>query len=217
MFFDKKKPGRKCENCGSSTDKNHSFCPYCGYGLMDYEKEIKDFGLLGRADSFQDDLTEQDLPTDLGITDKLIGSIFNSMMKNLDKHFREMEKNFEGAEIKSFPNGVRIKISPGFSNVEGKKKEERKEKKISDEQMKKITSFPKEKAKTNVKRIGDKVVYELSTPGVISPEDVFVSKLESGYEIKAIGNKKIYVNSIPVNLPIRKYSIVNNKLFVEFF
>ncbi len=84
------------------------------------------------------------------------------------------------------------------------------------EQLKKMGSLPRTEAKTSVKRFGDKVVYELATPGVNSANDVFVSKLESGYEIKAIGNKKIYVNSVPINLPLRKYSILKNKLLVEF-
>jgi len=82
--------------------------------------------------------------------------------------------------------------------------------------LKKMGSLPRAKAKTSVKRFGNKVVYELSTPGVISAEDVFISKLESGYEIKAIGDKKVYVNSVPINLPLKKYSIVNNKLLFEF-
>ena len=79
-----------------------------------------------------------------------------------------------------------------------------------------MSTLPREKAKTNVKRLGDKIIYELATPGVSSPEDIFISKLETGYEIKAIGSKKIYVNSIPINLQLKNYSISKSKLSVEF-
>ena len=127
-----------------------------------------------------------------------------------------MEKEFQDAEIKTFPNGIRIKIAgPRIIQAKQKKKVQPR-KPITPEQIEKISSLPKAEARTNVKRLGDKVVYELNTPGVQSVDDIFISKLESGYEVKALGSKKVYVNSIPVNLPITKYSVLDNKLFVEF-
>ena len=81
---------------------------------------------------------------------------------------------------------------------------------------KRMSSMPRTIAKTSVKRINDKIIYELNIPGINSPEDVFVSKLESGYEIKAIGEKKVYVNSLPIDLPIIKFTINSDKLFLEF-
>jgi predicted nucleic acid-binding Zn-ribbon protein len=223
MIFGKKNRKQiKCENCGALTEEKHSFCPNCGNNLLDPEKEQEDFGLLGK-----DDLT---VPEEnyhkiqgFGITDKLITSIMNSMMRSMDKQFKdqfkEMERDLEKTEVKSFPNGIRIKIAGPF-NTNQKKKAKHSKKivnhTINKKQLQKISSLPKTKAKTNVKRIGDKVVYELTTPGVKSPQDIFISKLESGYEIKAIGNKKIYVNSVPINLPLRRYSILKNKLQVEF-
>ena len=83
---------------------------------------------------------------------------------------------------------------------------------IEEELLKEYLQSTKKYSQTII----DKVVYELNTPGVQSVEDIFISKLESGYEVKALGSKKVYVNSIPVNLPISKYSILDNKLFVEF-
>ena len=223
MIFNKKnKKQIKCESCGSSTEEKHNFCPYCGNSLIDLKKEEENFGLLGR-----DDLT---VPEEnyhrvqgFGITDKLINSLMNSMMKNLDKQFKnqfkEIEKEAEKAEIKSFPNGIKIKIAGPF-NVMQKNKTNSTQRfarqKIDEKQLQKISSLPKAKAKTNVKRIGDKVIYELTTPGVKSAQDIFISKLESGYEIKAIGTKKVYVNSVPINLPLKQFSILNNKVSVEF-
>jgi hypothetical protein len=98
------------------------------------------------------------------------------------------------------------------------KKVEKKQisRKISEDQLKKLSEFPRETAKSKVRRLSDKVVYELSASGVESPNDIFFSKLESGYEVKAIGKKKIYVNSIPVELPIRGFAIDKDKILVEF-
>lgn len=49
-----------------------------------------------------------------------------------------------------------------------------------------------------------------------SIKDIFVSKIESGYEIKALAKNKVYVNSLPVNLPILSFTLNNDSLFVEF-
>jgi len=221
MFFNKKtNKKQKCENCGSLNEKKFSFCPSCGNNLTDHRWEKEDFGILGRDDLTENEVDNQ-MPQNFTLTDKLIGSVFNSLMKNLDKQFKdqfkEMEKQFDNTEIKNLPNGIRIKISGPFQpNQNGTKQKVIKNNTINSSQIKKMSSFPKEKAKTNVKRFGNKIVYELTTPGVASPQDIFISKLESGYEIKAIGDKKVYVNSIPINLPIRKYSILKNKLSVEF-
>lgn len=221
MLFNKKnKKQEKCENCGSRSDKKFSFCPHCGNSLIDLEKEQKNFGLLGKNDFSGQEINSY-ASQSFGITDKLINSMFNSIMKNLDKQFKnqfnEMEKDLERTEIKRFPNGIRIKISsPYQQKSKAKPKQNLAKRTIDEEQLKKMSSLPRAKAKTNVKRVGNTVIYELSTPGVSSPQDIFISKLESGYEIKVIGSKKIYVNSVPINLPLKRYSVLKNKLLVEF-
>ncbi len=214
MFFTRKTKKTKmleCAMCNSEVDKKYSFCPFCGATVIDKNKEIEDFGILGKSDignNFGDPLATQGL----GITDKIIGSLVNNLMRNLEKQFKEMEKT----EVKSFPNGIRIKI--GGMPITQKRQTQKllPKKSLSDDQIKKMSSLPRTIAKSAIKRLSDKVVYELNTPGLESAHDVFVSKLESGYEIKAIGNKKIYVNSIPINLPLHGFSISDNKLLVEF-
>jgi len=217
MFFGKKEK-KKCKFCGNKVEDSFSFCPHCGHPFPRNEKEEKDYGLLGRNDSI--DTNIHDLPSQgFGITDRIFNSLFNSLMKSLDKQLqnqiKEMEKEIQNSEIKTIPNGIRIKIAPLNIKQKPKKKVPSK-RQITEEQIKKITSLPKVQAKTNVKRLGDKIVYELSTPGVKSIDDILISKLESGYEVKALGNKKVYVNSIPINLVINRYSILKNKLLIEF-
>lgn len=221
MVFGKNK--KKCESCGSKADNKYSFCPHCGNNFLDSKKDKKDFGMLGRNDFVDGNSHSNEPLAPFGITDKLFNSMFNSLMKNLDKQLKEQMKNmdpdFNNAEVKSFPNGIRIKVS-GPQNVNQPKKvtttNSSVNRSVGETQMKKMNTLPRAKARSNMKRVGDKLVYELTTPGVMSPEDVFVSKLESGYEIKAIGDKKVYVNSVPITLPMKKYTITKNKLLIEF-
>ena len=214
MFFNKKKEEAECFSCNSRIEGKFSFCPYCGTDLIDREREMRDFGLLGKSDSSEDIM----MPGNFGITDKIINSLVNSLVKNLDRQFKEVDKNLEKefgrTEVRSFPNGIKIRIG---QPIEKRKSQTKLVKKtLTSEQLEKMSSLPRAEAKSSVKRLNNKVVYELSTPGVDSPQDIFVSKLESGYEIKAIGSKKIYVNSLPVNLPLKRLSLAKNKLLVEF-
>lgn len=215
MFFDKKKTSVKCEMCGEKLEQRFSFCPSCGNDLRDVAKEKEEFGMLGRNDLI--DGEEMMSGQGFGVMDKILSSMVNNMMKNLDKQFKSMDKGVDNTEVRTFPNGVKIKISGPFGAPKKQvPKRDIMKREIGMDQLKKMSSLPRTQAKTNVRRLGDKVVYELATPGVVSAEDVFVSKLESGYEIKAIGDKKIYVNSLAVNLPLKRYSILKNKLLVEF-
>ncbi len=224
MFFGKKsnEEKEKCDSCGSKVNLKYKFCPHCGVSFINPKKEREDFGLLGKND-IPNDNAENNLFGEggLGITDKLISTVFNSLMKNLDKQMKNsmmnQNKDFSNAEIRSLPNGIGIKIYGPFDMQQQKpKKKERVVQKINNEQLKKMSELPREKAKTFVKRLGDKVIYELATNGINSVEDIFVSKIETGYEIKAIGSKKVYVNTIPINLPLTKYSVLDNKILFEF-
>lgn len=203
-----------CRNCKEKVSEKFSFCPYCGDSIEDQEKETKEYGLLGKNN--EKEIFSQQAP--MGFTDKIMGSLMNNLMRTLDKQFKNFEKDFgkiEKAEVMSFPNGIRIKIGNPIP-VKRKKEKSIFEKAISEQQLQRMSILPRTEAQTKVKRLNDKVVYELNAPGVLSTDDIFISKLESGYEIKAISNKKVYVNSIPVNLPLRSLSISEDKLLVEF-
>lgn len=219
MFFGKKsnKDENKCSKCKSEVSGDFSFCPYCGNVLFDPEKRAKDFGMLGKSNSFDDSIIKQQIAdNNLSVTDKMISSIVNNLMKNIDQQFSEMQ----GQDISKMPRNFKINI--GIQNPRMNQPTKRTPKhdfsinKISDEQLQRMSELPKKNAKSNVKRLGDKLIYELDAPGIESIKDIFVSKLENGYEIKALAKNKVYVNSLPVNLPIHSFSLNNEKLFVEF-
>ena len=214
MFFKKKSQerGESCPNCTSEVNEKFSFCPYCGESLLDEAAEARNFGMLGRKDVADEEMIQQALGENLGITDRFIGSLFNSLMKNLQVQIKEVHMQEGAPEIKDLPNGIRIKI--GAPQKSQHKKIVNRS--ISDKQLERLNALPRTEAKTSVRRFSDKVVYELAAPGVTSPEDIFISKLESGYEIKAIGKNKIYVNSLPLNLPLRGFALNEKGLIVEF-
>lgn len=203
--------GKKCNSCEGKIKDSFDFCPYCGFDLKDPEADAEDFGMLGKNNHIQGYPLIGGLGS-FGITDRMISSIFKSLMKSFEGQMKNVKDNPH--EIESFPNGIRIKIgTPGAETIRKTKKVR---KSITPEQVDKMSKLPRAEAKTNIRRLNDKVVYELSASGVESPDDVFISKLENGYEIKAIGKRKVYVNSIPVNLPLKSIKLDSKILKVEF-
>jgi hypothetical protein len=184
--------------------------------MIDSEKISKEFGMLGKNDAIDEEFIKKNMSTrNLTLTDKMISAMVSGLMKSLENQIKDAGKT----QVQNTPRGIKIQIGfPGEELQEQKKaqKHDFSLNKISQTQLDKMKSLPKASAKTNVKRLGDKLIYELDTPGLESIKDVFVSRLETGYEIKAISQKKVYVNSLPVNMQIKSFSLTSDKLLVEF-
>lgn len=217
MFFGKKNKEIKCSNCNSEINDKFNFCPYCGDSLRDEAQEERDLGILGR-DDFPRAKEANNLMQNLGFTDKIFSSLMNQMMKSIDKEMKEATKQEpkRKANITQMPNGISISIGIPQQIKPRKEKTRIIKKDITEEQMKKLSSFPRTEAKMEIKRLSDKVTYELMTSGVQSPEDVFISKLENGYEIKAIGKNKVYTNSISIDLPLKGFYLSDKNILLEF-
>jgi len=210
MFFKKKsKKMQECPECGGKVENKFSYCPYCGASLIDEEDELAEFGMLGRNDISDENFLRNNMSgINMGVLDKVFTSLMNNLMESMGQQFPD------AAEIKSYPGGIRIKMG---TSVKRKPEEQKTLKKtLTAEQEKKISEFPRVKANTSVKRLGNKIIYELNTPEVASQNDIFVAKIESGYEIKAIADKKIYTNTIPVNLPLTSLKLKDGKILLEF-
>lgn len=218
MLFGKKDKEMKCKNCKSKFSDKFNFCPYCGNPTMGEQEEMQEFGLLGKNDFTKPKETRNNPFGGLGITDKLLNSVMKNMIESFEKQMNESEEpEFQGnADIEQLPNGIKIKIGIPSQAMPKKERRAATKKQLTDAQLKKMSNLPRTSARTNIRRLSDKVVYELAIPGIESTNDVFISKLETGYEIKAIGKKKVYVNSLPIDLPMKGFSILDNKLLVEF-
>lgn len=217
--------GKKiCRQCGMSTKNKYDFCPHCGNRL---ENKNEDFGMLGKDDFFNDNnINQVRMPT--------MSEIFN-LIKDLSKQSKKIQgqqKDFLPPNLTENPGekkhfsinisiGKPIPMNPGSVGTPVQHAQVPKEKKkksfedLSPEKLKKFSKLPKEEPKTNIRRLSNKVFYEVDLPGVKSAKDISLLNLEKGVELKAISDKKAYMKSIPINLPILKYRLSKGKLVLE--
>ena len=207
---------KKCSKCGKKINKNYEFCPYCGKSFFDPEKLEKDYGLLGKKDietnEINDIFKQAKLPFGFNMLAK-------KLFKELDKQMKEIDRE----EAK--PAGTSISISFGSLNGQPKIRIKEGGKKLGKPgkiKLPKITKLPKEyaklpkkEAKTKVRRIGNKIIYEISLPGVKEIKQVIINKLESSIEIKAFSKDKAYFKLLPINMEILNYFLENENLVLE--
>ncbi len=218
---------KKCPGCGEKLCNKFRFCPYCGYGIK-AEQEEKDYGLLGRSD---DVLPGFGMAMPFGF-DKL----FNGLLKQLDKQFKELDKEIGKEKVPTLKSkGLSINIStstgqkpqikvmgfgPGFENmkhnIEQKKQIIKPQAaKILNEKAAKLSKLPKHEAETSVRRLSNKIVYEINLPGVKTLSNIIINQLENSIEIKAFSKDKAYFKLLPINLPILDYHLKDEKLILE--
>ncbi len=214
---------KKCGKCGKKIEEKYDFCPYCGNRILE-EGQNEDWGMLGKNDFMP--LNNVKLP--LGFN-----TLFNSLIKNLSKELdkemmnnnfneirkqNDMKKDGISISISTFGDGPpKIKVTQMGNNqkIPKEKIEPIKQNFFTDSQIKNFSSLKREEPKTNIRRLSNKVVYEIEMPGVKSTEDISIIKLENSIEIKAISKNKAYAKIIPINLPIKKYNLSNGKLILE--
>ncbi len=197
----------RCLKCKSRVKESFDFCPFCGLDLRNPEEDMRNYGALGKNE-FIGGAPVVGGFGGLGISDKLINSIFNSLVKSLEKQMGDIDPKLQSET----PKGIKIKFEvPKKASVQTKVRKE-----ITEEQIKRMANLPRVEAKADVRRLSDRVVYELGASGVQSTDDIFVSKLENGYEVKAIGKSKVYVNSLPVDLPLKGLKVSKTGVSVEF-
>jgi len=219
MFFKK-----RCPRCDRKISKDFEFCPSCGTNLGK-EKRQKDFGFLGQDDSIS-------LPFE---TKMPFQGLFDSLLKQIDGQFQALDKEL-GQDLKEqkkspFARGISINISsgtgqqpkiqvqgfgPGMNNLQVREaKPQTKQARISEEKLKQISKLPRSEAKANVRRLSNRVIYEIDVPGVSNLENVMINKLENSIEIKAFSQNKVYVKLLPVKLPLLSYKLEQEKLILE--
>lgn len=213
-MFNKKK---HCEKCHSSVKGNFDFCPHCGNNLGGEE-----WGMLGKNDAQEN---RDPLANSMfgGLSGNIMNKMFNNVMKMMEKEMqREMNDNTRErtprTKVQLFINGKRVDLN-------GKEiKQERQEqpartadlpKTLAKNKLKKFSELPRKDPKTNIRRLSDKIVYEIEMPGVNSLENVSIVKLENSIEIKAVSKTKAYYKIIQIDLPIQKTNLTKGKLILE--
>jgi hypothetical protein len=217
---------KKCENCKREIDKKFVYCPYCG------KRQKPADGLLDEIE----DIMQEKTPS-FGFS--LFGNfhkIVENLAKQIESEFERIDKGY--SEKDTVPKrGISIKIdlsSPQpkitMTDLSSKTtreikpeakakpevKEKKLEKKISKEKLAKLEKLPRTEAKSSVRRLSDRVVYEIDLEGVESMDDIEIRQMENTTEVKAIGKDKIYFKLIPIAFPILGYEFKNQKLYIYF-
>jgi len=104
-MFDKK----DCSKCGKKISSKYEFCPHCGKSLNNSGGE--DWGMLGKDDR----MNEVDDMSNLfgGVGGKMLGGMFNSAMKMLEKEMqKEMKQNASQpkSNFQLFINGKKVDV-----------------------------------------------------------------------------------------------------------
>ncbi|VVB82435.1 Uncharacterised protein [uncultured archaeon] len=216
---------KKCERCGKKIEEKYDFCPYCGF--RNNSENLEDFGMLGKNDMMP---SFNDMKLPFGFN-----TLFNSLMKNLSKELdaqlkgnlmnppekpKQIKKDGISISISTFGNGPpKIKVAQlgdkPVKNTEEKGEKKFKSNLFTKEEAEKFAGLKRKEPKTNIRRLSNKVVYEIEIPGVKSLEDISIIKLENSIEIKAIAKDKSYAKVIPISLPIQNYNLSNGKLILE--
>lgn len=211
---------KECKNCKRKINSDYLFCPYCGFSS---ESKKENWGMLGKSDS--------NVPEQMSflsgniLNNGMLGKMLNSAMKMLEKEMRNQGsistegltgKNFEliinGKKID--PKNIKVSKTPVPKLIQEPKKKSFANP-FSQRNMEKVSKLPKENPSTNIRRLSDKIIYELDVPGVKSIKDVSIVPLENSIEIKAISKDKLYSKLIPINFPIINYSLNSEKLILE--
>lgn len=198
--------GKKgCPSCGKKIGKDFNFCAYCGVSFKE-ESEHEDYGMIGKDDSVEH-FSELRLPFGM---DKLV----NSLVKQLE---RQMQGgNFEGG----MPKGFKINISTGRprtreiigsqpARIDSVMEE------VSSPEKHRRSLLPKIDAESKLKRLSDRIIYEIDAPEVKSRSDIEVRVLATGMEVRAYSKNKCYVKLIPFNSEVINYAVKNGKVFLE--
>ncbi len=205
---------RICQKCNKKISEDYQFCPHCG--SADENFDDGQWGMLGREDSISQNNFQ--LPPGFNM-------IFNSLMKNLGKQLGNMQNESQKNLDNDFKKrGISISISSSGNNPprikvnspENTKKQILKVPgQFSNANSKRFSQLLKKEPKTNIRRLSNKVIYEIEIPDVKSLKDVSIIKLESSIEIKAIGKNYAYFKKIPINLPLINYIFSDEKLTLE--
>jgi len=213
--------GEKCPRCDKRVSKKHDFCAYCGVNLNAEDSSSGNEGFLGNNDNLN-----FKLPFGFNALMKPLMKELSKQMLELDKELKkEQQDDNKGKKGKSvghfnihigIPGQSPIKINTNnFSPKIASEKNEFNLPKISGADFDKAKNFPREEPNTNMRRLSDRLIYEIELPEVISLDKVNISILEEGIEVKAIAKNVVYNKLLDVTLPLNKCEFKKDLLVLE--
>jgi HSP20 family molecular chaperone IbpA len=101
------------------------------------------------------------------------------------------------------------------SNEDKTKKIRLPKSKISDKRAQELARLPRHEPETKIRRMTDKLVYEISLPGVKNEQDIMINNLQNSIEVKAFSKDKAYFKLIPLAFPIKSWNLKDERLVLE--
>jgi len=235
---------KKCKNCGNKVERKFTYCPFCSYplkqeiakkGLLD--EELEDLG-IGSGMPFQGLMNKLMKEMDIG---KIMKDI-DEQMRDTDRMVpeerqrkRSSNPDFNQPQIKT--QGISISIATSDNgepiikvkglgdmanmNINGMQKMPQKQfreklpkRQLTEKQAEHISKLPRAEPLTHVRRLSDRVVYEVELPGV-DEKNITIHKMHNSIEIKAFTKDKSFFKLIPVSLPIMRHYMRDGKLVLE--
>ncbi len=202
---------KKCKNCKERIKNSYSFCPNCGFPIKEQKNK---YGMLGKKDNKQENLNPKVFGgIGGGIMNKMLGNAIKMLEKEMAKEMGD-NNNLSNGKIKLMINGKEITPKKNKNDFD-KKNTKFLPIDFSKDNLKKWKELSKEEPKSNIKRVDNKINYEIEIPEVRSIQDVSIIKLENSLEVRAVGEKKAYIKKIPIDLPLKKYSLLKGLLTLE--
>ena len=214
-----------CPRCEKKFSKKYSYCPHCGYDRK-AKKDMDEYGFLGK-----DEFDDLGLPFGFKMLLKPLMKELNKQMTELDKELKkeenELRKSKDTMKVSNFSihigvpgqKSIRMSSSMPMTNINsGNRKTENLSlvlPKIDRTLLLKAKELPREEPETIVRRLSDKIIYEISLPDVSSVNNINISKLEDSIEVKAISKKAVYSKTIDVPLPLLNYYFADGQLVLE--
>lgn len=194
---------KKCPHCNEKINKENNFCSNCGSKLTDNEA----YGMLGRNDLIGPKKSSNSFFGN--INDKMVEKMLGGAIKMFEKEMQKSITNTPKTKMRIMINGKEIKMNPEQKPTKKGRLE------LPRKILKGFSELEKKEPKTNIKRLGDIIFYEIDLPHVKSIQDISINQLESSIEIKAKSEKEAYVKLIPISLPIINYEFLKEKLTLE--
>ena len=194
---------KKCNRCNKKISKKFDFCPWCGHSFKQ-QNEKANFGMIGREDRVDGNQIMNEIKLPFGFN-----KIFNSLMKQIENELSNIE------DLPQNPRGIKIQIHKGGKPMQVQKEESPKieKKEISKREQERRSTLPIVEAESRLKRIGDEIIFEITVPGIKSKEEISITQLEKGIEIKVYTKDLCYTKTIPlepekINLKIQKDKVI---------
>lgn len=212
---------KKCKNCNSSISKNFDFCPSCGSSIKNQQDKEENWGMLGKNDFLESPNKEESFFGG-GILNKMLNNAMHMLEKEMQKEVKNPEINQSKKNLQIYINGKRInlgQLTNKGNNIQNKTKPKILKKqtliKLPQNNLKDFSKLPRKEPETNIRRLSDKIIYEIKMPGINSINNISITQLENSIEIKATTKNKAYYKIIKIGLPIINYNLSKEKLILE--